>query len=83
MENGKLREIGEKVEYSYWEKYDEESGTFTYHTQTLEIPGDWEYLPYAARWGEYTPYLDARYTQSYSYPGDNIDYTIFLTAAKG
>lgn len=66
-----------------WEKYDEESGTFTYHTQTLEIPGDWEYLPYAARWGEYTPYLDARYTQSYSYPGDNIDYTIFLTAAKG
>ena len=66
-----------------WEKYDEESGTFTYHTQTLEIPGDWEYLPYAARWGEYTPYLDSRYTQSYSYPGDNIDYTIFLTAAKG
>ena len=22
MENGKLREIGEKVEYSFWEKYD-------------------------------------------------------------
>ena len=66
-----------------WEDYDEESGMFTYRTQTLEIPGDWEYLPYSARWGEYTPYLDARYTQSYSYPGDNIDYTIFLTAAKG
>lgn len=66
-----------------WEEYDTESGKFTYRTQTLEIPGDWEYLPYSARWGEYTPYLDARYTQSYSYPGDNIDYTIFLTAAKG
>ena len=66
-----------------WEDYDSESGQYTYRTQTLEIPGDWEYLPYAARWGEYMPYLDARYTLRYSYPGDNIDYTIFLTAAKG
>ena len=66
-----------------WEDYDTVNGRFTYRTETLEIPGDWEYLPYDARWGEYTPYLDARYTQSYSYPGDNIDYTIFLTATKG
>ena len=51
--------------------------------ETVELPGDWEYLPAEGRYGDYTIYMNAGYTQSYFYPGDNVDYTLYLTTAKG
>ena len=70
-----------------WESFpwSEESGEYERAEETLftRIPADWEYLPYEARWGEYTAYLNAGYTESYAYPGDGVDYTLYLTTAKG
>ena len=51
--------------------------------ETVELPGDWEYIPAEGRYGDYTIYMNAGYTQSYFYPGDNVDYTLYLTTAKG
>ena len=52
-------------------------------TTAVQIPADWEYLPNDARWGEFTAYSDEGYTESYAYPGDGVDYTLYLTTAKG
>ena len=49
----------------------------------VSLPGDWEYLPYEARWGEYTAYTNPDYIGPYAYPGDGVDYTLYLTTAKG
>ena len=70
-----------------WEdfEYDEEADeweTVTW-TDTDLLPADWEYLPYSARWDLYTAYLNEGYTQPYAYPGDGVDYTLYLTTAKG
>jgi hypothetical protein len=51
--------------------------------ETIAVPADWEYLPWEARWGDYTIYMNEGYTQPYSYPGDGLDYTLWLTTAKG
>ena len=51
--------------------------------ETVELPGDWEYIPAEGCYGDYTIYMNAGYTQSYFYPGDNVDYTLYLTTAKG
>ncbi len=51
--------------------------------ETAEIPMDWEYLPYEARWGNYTAYLNENYTGEYAYPGDGVEYTLYLTTTKG
>ena len=51
--------------------------------ETVELPADWEYVPTEGRYGDYTIYMNEGYTQPYFYPGDNIDYTLYLTTAKG
>lgn len=70
-----------------WEDYvlDEETHEWApvVHTTFTRLPADWEYLPYEARWGEYTAYLNEGYTEPYVYPGDGVDYTLYLTTAKG
>ena len=52
-------------------------------TETVEIPADWEYLPYDGRWGDYTVWMDPGYTKPYVYPGPGVDYTLYLSTAKG
>ena len=69
-----------------WEDYvpgDGESFERTERTEFARIPADWEYLPYEARWGDYTAYANAGFTEAYSYPGDGVDYSLYLTTAKG
>jgi len=51
--------------------------------ETVSVPTDWEYLPWEARWGDWTIYLNEGYTQTYAYPGDGEGYTLYLTTAKG
>lgn len=52
--------------------------------ETVEVPADWEYLPWQARWDDYTIYMNEGYTRPYAYPGDGTeDYTLYLTTAKG
>ena len=60
-----------------------ESGEQKTQTDVLRLPADWEYLPYEGRWGNYTIYMDAGYTKPYAYPGDGVDYTLYMTTAKG
>ena len=64
-----------------WESF--YNGELNVRTETVEIPADWEYLPWEANWGDYTVYMDAGYTRPYFYPGDGMDYTIYLSTAKG
>ena len=51
--------------------------------ETVSVPLDWEYLPWEARWGDYTIYMNEGYTRPYAYPGDGVEYTLYLTTAKG
>ena len=74
--NGELRDIA-----VIWEDYDD--GVQRLRTEEVRIPADWEYFPYEAQWGEYTAYLNDRYIGEYSYPGDGIDYMLFLTTVRG
>ncbi len=60
-----------------------ESGELKTQEDFLRLPADWEYLPYEGRWGNYTIYMDAGYTKPYAYPGDGVDYTLYMTTAKG
>ena len=64
-----------------WESF--EGGSPHTRTEFHRLPADWEYLPYEGRWGDYTVYMDAGYTRIYEYPGDGMDYTLYLTTAKG
>lgn len=64
-----------------WEDYS--NGWGSVHTDFVRVPMDWEYFPYEARWGDYTAYLNKGYTQLYEYPGDYVEYTLYLTTAKG
>lgn len=56
------------------------------NTYVLRIPVTWEFLPYEADGDEYDTYtvwMDSDYTIPYAYPGDNLDYTLYFTTAKG
>lgn len=66
----------------HWEDW--VNGAPRVRTETIEVPADWEYLPWQARWDDYTIYMDEGYTRLYAYPGDGTeDYTLYLTTAKG
>ena len=64
-----------------WESFSE--GQRSLATETVSVPADWEVFPYAASWGDYTVYLNEGYTELYAYPGPGVDYTLYLTTAKG
>lgn len=64
-----------------WESFDANGRSV--RTEVLELPRDWEFMPYQVTSGEYTAYMNEGYTELYSYPGDGIDYTLYLTTAKG
>ena len=66
-----------------WENYDDSIKNFTFRTETVQLPYNWEYFPAEAKYGDYTVYTNPRYIGDYTYPGDWIDYSIFLTTAKG
>lgn len=59
------------------------TGERNVRTETVELPADWEYLPWEGIYGDYTIYMDEGYTKPYAYPGDGLDYTLYLTTAKG
>ena len=66
----------------HWEDW-RNGGPHT-RTETVTVPADWEYLPWEARWDEYTIYMNEGYTKPYAYPGDGTDdYELYLTTAKG
>ena len=65
----------------HWEEFPD--GTRTTRNETVRIPADWEYLPWQGRWGDYTVWMNEDYTKLYEYPGDGMDYTLYLTTAKG
>ena len=64
-----------------WEDF--RDGGIRVREEVYELPGDWEFLPWEGRYGDYTIYMNAGYTRSYFYPGDGMDYTLYLTTAKG
>ena len=64
-----------------WETY---SGTEQQlRRETIQLPTDWEYLPFECRWGDFTAYTNDRYIGDYRYPGDGAGYLLFLTTVKG
>ena len=66
----------------HWEDWRE--GSPSLRTETVTVPADWEYLPWEARWDDYTIYMNEGYTKLYAYPGDGTeDYALYLTTAKG
>ncbi len=64
-----------------WEDF--RTGILAKWTEFVRVPADWEVLPYEERWGEYTVYMDHGHTRLYQYPGDGMDYTLYLSTAKG
>ena len=64
-----------------WENY--YAGRQELRTETYSIPQDWELLPWEGRWGDYTVYMNDDYIGGYEYPGDGVDYYLFLTTVKG
>lgn len=64
-----------------WESYPD--GKRELHQETVKVPIDWEYLPYQAFWGDYTAYTNDQYLGDYVYPGDGVEYMLFLTTVKG
>lgn len=64
-----------------WESY--EGGSVQRWQTVTEVPEDWEYLPWECRWGDYTAWMNKGYTRPYFYPGDGMDYTLYLSTAKG
>lgn len=50
-------------------------------TKKYSIPADWEMLPYS--YEEAEVYLDEGMTKPYRYPGDGVDYTIYVTNIMG
>ena len=64
-----------------WEDFID--GALRVREENYELPGDWEFLPWEGRYGEYTIYMNEGYTRTYFYPGDGMDYTLYLTVAKG
>lgn len=50
-------------------------------TKEYSVPADWELIPYD--YEEVAVYLDEDMTVPYEYPGDGVDYTIYVTNAMG
>nr|MCR5173921.1 hypothetical protein [Oscillospiraceae bacterium] len=65
----------------HWEEFP--NGVRVTRDEKVRIPADWEYLPRQGRWGDYTVWMNEDYTKLYEYPGDGMDYTLYLTTAKG
>ena len=65
----------------HWEEFTDD-GPVT-RTQTVQLPADWEYLPGDAQWGNFIAWMDEGYTRPYAYPGDGVDYELYLTTARG
>ena len=74
--NGPLRTVT-----LVWEDF--RTGVLIRWTDFVRVPADWEVLPYEGRWGEYTIYMDHGHTSLYQYPGDGVDYSLYLSTAKG
>ena len=53
-------------------------GESSYGTVTYEIPAGWELMPYAS-----ATYMDENFSKPYEYPGDEGDYTIYISYAAG
>ncbi len=55
------------------------------YTEEYEVPYGWEVIADNNLYDtpEFSVYLDEGYTQEYEYPGDGIDYTIYVTTAMG
>lgn len=79
----------------YFDSWNDELRTVTYVTEknaghhsvlteTFIVPGDWEILTseYYYFSDGYTAYLDAEHTAEYKYPGDGIDYSVYLSASN-
>ena len=64
-----------------WESYPQ--GLQELREEYVDVPDDWEYLPAEAQWGDYTAYTNDRYLGDYQYPGDGVEYLLFLTTVKG
>ena len=64
-----------------WESYP--NGIRELRQENVEVPDDWEYLPSEIYWGDYTIYTNDQCIGDYSYPGDGVDYMLFLTTVKG
>ncbi|MBQ9721545.1 MAG: hypothetical protein IJV64_12755, partial [Oscillospiraceae bacterium] len=64
-----------------WESF--EGGERHVRTEFVQTPADWEYIPEESVGEDYTVYMNRGYTQGYAYPGDGVDYTLYLTTAKG
>ena len=54
-------------------------------TEEYEVPYNWEVRPENSQYESpvFMTYLDEGYTQEYEYPGDGIDYTIYVTTSLG
>ncbi|MGN0546246.1 MAG: hypothetical protein ACI4I3_02855 [Acutalibacteraceae bacterium] len=50
-------------------------------TKEYSVPADWELIPYD--YEEVAVYLDEDMTVPYEYPGDGVDYTIYVTNVMG
>ena len=55
------------------------------YTEEYEVPYSWEVVADNNLYDTpaFSVYLDEGYTQEYEYPGDGIDYTIYVTTAMG
>ena len=60
-------------------------GDFVRYTEEYEIPYNWEIRPENNQYDSppFMIYLDEDFTQEYEYPGDGIDYTIYVTTSLG
>lgn len=69
--------LGEHRKVTVVKEYHEDGEIFTDET-TVEIPATWEiyFGGYSARNAEV--YMDAEHTVEYSYPGDGVDYTVYV-----
>lgn len=65
----------------HWEEFS--TGERNAWDEIRQIPADWEYVPWEGRWGDFAVWMDEGYTKSYAYPGDGVDYELWLTTAKG
>lgn len=74
-------ETGLRMVTCVWEDF--YGGLPHVRTEYRRLPADWEYLPWEGQYGDYTIYMNAGYTRLYFYPGDGMDYTLYLTTAKG
>ena len=67
--------LGEQRKVTVVKEYYEHGELFTDET-TVEIPATWElYFNY---YDGFEVYMDAEHTVEYSYPGDGVDYTLYV-----